>query len=268
MNADKIREAFRAILQEVGIDGVREIDVVADIDSTTVLSTTASDGVVTLRMNPDAFNKVVTDAGLLKEALKHEACHLLTTPDFDVPVRDGPPELIQANLEYVDLLREYIAHQEYINRFGREYGALASRIFDPGNTWDATIQVARPGRGRGSIFALYVGVFRMFYDAIYFDLVGDQRFDAWCEQAGLPGLGRLFAIVMDDMKAIWESGLSYSQQLEAMNDSFRMVLLVDLDSLLDEGKLRLLRSPSEIAGAAETVARRWQRRGLVVADRR
>lgn len=264
MDDDELRRQYIEILREVGIERADDAVIAFDEDAGTMMAATRSEDGPGLRVRRDTFDRIVTDADLLQMGMRHEACHLAVSPTFDVPVREGTPLQVQTNLHYLDLYREYIAHQEYLRRFGASFDPLAAKLFAPASAWEDTNRQVRAAGGAEGTWILHVGIFRIFYDAIYLELVGRSDFRDWCQAAGLSGLYRLFRLVMDDMRVIHESERLYADQLEMMNDSLKFACMVDLEVMLHDGKLVLLRPVAEVPDVDPLIAARWRRNGLQV----
>lgn len=230
--------------------------------SPVMLGTTWSDAEIVLTYAPH-FLRVCTTPELLRVALLHEVCHPLSAPSAKVTIPTyASVAARECCVAYLDLFREFIAHQEFLKRFPSEATLFAEwelRTLQP-----RTLTVRTPIVGQDGFF-LYLGkLFLVFYNAIFLELVQNPFFASWCSSRRKSATYQLFRYIMEDVAHIAGRVVEYQAKLDLMVDSFKLVMNVAVDEL-EADRLALLAPVGERAGELgldEEIAALWARRDI------
>jgi hypothetical protein len=196
----------------------------------------------------------------MKAVIDHEVCHIVTIPTLKM-IGTGNRLLDPALLEYMDLIREFLAEREFVRRWPHRRGYLQfkKRCFDAERAFSDhayyTQELGNP------VYAFWVCLCRVFYDSIYFHLVGDRTFIRWCEQEGRTAYATLFRYAMEDMACIVQQPLEYMQKLQLVVDSFKAFICVDVETLQEENRLAWLHDVAAMP-IDPLLKDLWQSRGL------
>jgi hypothetical protein len=266
----QLERAFSGLLSEVGQSG-RAFQVSEEYGLDVLLGASWADGgPVSLAYHPVLKARLRSEEDL-RLLLRHEVCHLLTAPSsqLKIPVIEEVPFYMKlCSLNYVDLYREYIAHAEFCRRFGQYRQAFlehARNEFMPDNVVRRMRVDCEQDPENGSSI-LFFHLFRIFYDAIFFHLTGDDAFKNWASATGNGIAYKLFTFAMEDIEVVESTGLDYWAKLILMGKSFW--LLFDIDAAnLTRGKICLVHPLSSLNNALQCHPRqlaKWEARKLPV----
>lgn len=263
INNRVIRKQLRQLLRGFGMDG--DVAVARDHHCRSLVTIDRNDRGVDLVYHPRFLGLMGTISDL-QLSLKHELCHLHTSPTSRIPVPSSLEGFtLVAFLEYADLFREYLAEREYARRFGvdRAYLSLRRKTFQPGRILsDVRAGLKKHGGSTDTVFLAYADLFRTFHEAICFHVLGDVTFQEWCAVRNRRSLYRYFLYVMDDMNRIAQKGVAYMEKLDLASDSFKCAVNVNLQALLDNETLSVVMPVDEIPGLKRDIAAQWKTRQI------
>jgi hypothetical protein len=230
-----------------------------------MIGTSWDQDTITLRYRKAHLNDI-DSLEVLRVVLKHEVCHVLSIPSSKLQLSSSLP----AQVAYVDLYREYLAHREFLRRFKNDkelFLAHEKRAFKPDKAFSGLNAALKNCTGIMPFLITFEGLFRVYYDAIYFYLVGDLIFQKYCEVRKAESVYQLGGLIMEDMAHIEAQPSPYERKISLMEDSFKCVFNVDLGGLL-RNRLSLCQPldklPWEIAG---NIVALWRARNLPIAER-
>jgi len=216
---------------------------------------------ITLHYTPFSL-EFFSNLSELRVALKHEVSHVLSSPTSKISL---PVTLTGFSKEYIDILREYLAHQEFIKRFPNDrkgFLRFAKRIFQPDNILADLLVAYQSAGAQEAMLNFFGAIFRIYYDSVYFALVSDGTFFNWCKSGRVEGLYQLFLYIMEDVKFIDAENIGYDEKINLMLESLKIVVLVDIETMKKKGQISLLKDPNEMGYTDVRVASWWESRML------
>ena len=260
-----LRRDFPRLLAALDIRN-QSVSIRRDDTSGTLASMSFDDDSITLIYTRALLAQLRTRKEL-EAVLKHEICHVLTAPSSAIEAVVYPvPEATLARVEYVDIYREYLAHREFCSRFPEDkevFIAYGKRVFDV----DSLLQEVREACDRADDvvrpFVFFGGIFRAYYDAVYFHLVDDATFSNWCRKTGWQVLYETFLCAIGDMAHIDARDAAYASKIQLVGESFQLFFNVSINDLVSSNRIVLLKDPAKIADSLDSeLVALWQARGF------
>jgi hypothetical protein len=263
ISRNTIRKQLKKLLGQVGIIGL--VEVTQDIESRSLMAIRRDDNAFFLTYHPNLLSHV-KDLTELQLFLKHEICHLFTCPTYKIPIIDSScATTTTANLEYVDIFREYLADKEFNERYPNEKAYLnqKKKIFK-GDKLLSDLQKFLKGDANQpeGPFVLFGYLFRIFYDCVYFHIVGDYYFQEWCFSRGVQSWYKFFLYIMDDMQLISARQINYEDKLKLVLDSFMLAVTINLQDLLLKNEISTIMQPEELETIDYEIKSLWKSRQI------
>jgi len=253
--------AIASTMREVaaGTVGRRRVRAICERSLSVLVGTTWTDEEIVVHFSPK-FLALLDSTESLRLVMQHELCHVLTAPSANMTLpRFASPAVTATFVGYLDLFRERLAHEEFLRRFAGDvprFHEWHARIFDPANSF-GPLDPAGPDIR----YHLFSQIFSVYYDAVFFELTGDDIFARWCQESNIMTLHRALGFAMEDMASIRQLSGNYAMQLELMQSSCRLFLHLDPFRLL-AGEMILVRSIDELTNVDARLLAQWQGRSL------
>ncbi len=213
------------------------------------------------------------DEGEIKATLSHEACHIATLPDSRVVVvantssyqSNDPFQSMQVS--FIEFYDEFLAHKEFARRFrGSETFALYDQIKDRDfQNYNSILKAARLG-----LMDATNAIITILNDAVYFPVIGDSRFQKWCEDSGLLSASAFLDWLLEDFRFIAGLNLDRMRTMSTVVQEGVLTLGVDVQMMLAEDAIAFLESAPEAEARMEAkngdLAARWRERRLAISS--
>jgi len=168
----------------------------------------------------------------IKALLKHEACHILTLPSSKLVMKSTYKG--KAFFKYVMVYREFIAHQEFLKRFGIDenltfYHKRHFKMYDLLVEESRKIWVSKKYHKYPEILD---AVFGIMYDSIYFFVMGGDSFYKWCREKRLEKFNLFLKWVSEDMKYFYNLTGREEQKVDLIQAAAIFPISIDVGNLL------------------------------------
>jgi hypothetical protein len=175
----------------------------------------------------------------VKSILKHEICHFLSIGTTKIHTIRAAKEYVK----YVMIFREYLAHVEFIKRFGFDKW-LTSFHRKNLKYYEVILKKARSVKKLSSVEdhqRLLSFFFSILYDAIYFFVINDDSFEDWCQRRALSNLHQVYQWIYEDMKYFKELKISQEEKEKLVQEAAIFPISLDLIALFQENRVKTIK---------------------------
>jgi hypothetical protein len=263
ITSETIRTEFQRLLAENNVTKTFKVEADARHPFRMSISSRGNGLILTYNPNITRYNSMEE---LLCD-LRHELCHVVKSPTFDIVMLDLPGSFNKDCLNsYVDIFREYIAEEENAKRFPshmQAYLAHRKKLYKPAQILLDGMQHIKKGLIPSDDYFPFIMsmIFVIFSESTCFYVANDKTLTDLCRQEIGEHLNTLFLYIMEDMKNIEDRAIPYMEKMKLLLHSFSFCMCVDMQNIWNGKGLCMLRVPNSPHIDRE-IARLWQARNI------
>jgi len=195
----------------------------------------------------------------IKSLLKHEISHFLSIGTTKIHTIRAAEEYVK----YVMIFREFLAHKEFIKRFGIDKGLTS---FHRRNIkyFEVLIKKAKSIKKVSSLKdhqQLLYFFFSILYDAIYFFVMKDNSFKTWCRKRRLSALYQVYEWIYEDMEYFYGLDMGQVDKERLVQLAAIFPISIDMVSLFQKNHIKVMKELFETYDPqVHNVAEKWVKR--------
>jgi hypothetical protein len=202
----------------------------------------------------------------VRAVLSHEACHIATLPNSKLPYDTEASQYVNwFNQTLWEIYCEWLAHQEFVRRFGQDIRLGAYRSIKI-EEFEAYADLVEQSRARPQ-FAAH-GLYAILNDAVFFSVIGDDAFTNWAANNDLSELIKLLNWLVEDFQYVESLKLGWDEAIHKLRNIGQFCLNIDADILMSADTLRFVKPPVSKRDHAKLtidsiIESNWKRRGII-----